>query len=424
MSCSLSLTLRIGILLTVHRTHPLNPGTTVPPTGAMATALLASLFPSSSQSSSHQILAALRGQYGTVGLYSALQRVFLLFGLIAAPTCWIIDAPFGRFGTPKWLAVPGGPAWLLMELVAPLAFLAGLSLPLTTTTTSPLPSLSHLLWGPQTPSLSETLSSLPRARLILVLAFLIHYTNRSLLSTWRNPSRARMHLAVPLSASLFNLANGLTLGMQIGGGFPAAAAAAREGGGIASWRAYEGDGLAGEGWARGVFYCGMGMWTIGFLSNIYHDEVLYSLKRDKKKQPSSTSSSSSGVKKSAASESSSRYSIPPRSKGLYRFVSHPSYTSEWLEWLGFLLCTLSLGPSPFPSFASTLHHTGKRLVPLPPVLQPLREWYLQPAAVFVLMEVAIMLPRATRGHRWYERTFGKKEWDEKGQKWVVVPGVW
>lgn len=34
--------------------------------------------------------AGLAGQHGSVGLYSALQRCFIAFGLAAAPTCWLI----------------------------------------------------------------------------------------------------------------------------------------------------------------------------------------------------------------------------------------------------------------------------------------------------------------------------------------------
>lgn len=34
--------------------------------------------------------AGLLGQHGSVGLYSALQRCFVAFGLAAAPTCWLI----------------------------------------------------------------------------------------------------------------------------------------------------------------------------------------------------------------------------------------------------------------------------------------------------------------------------------------------
>lgn len=331
------------------------------------------------------------------------------------------DAPFGRFGAPSWCSVSGSWGWLVMEIVAPIAFLVGLSAPLTT---SPLLGSSSILaasWQ-HAGRLLEPFHHLPRARLILVIAFLVHYANRSLLSTWRNPSRAKMHLAVPLSAILFNAANGYTLGMFIGGGFV-----------TVTERDFDDDGLAREPWARALFWTGMTIWALGLASNIYHDEVLYSLKRQSSWGSKSTSWLSPSRTTATTNNSHSqqqqqqRYSIPPRSKGLYRFVSHPSYLSEWLEWLGYHLASLSLGPAPFPSFAATLllrAGGGKRPVPLPQALQPFREWYLQPTALFVLMEVAIMWPRATSGHKWYERTFGRKEWQAHGQRWVVIPGVW
>jgi 3-oxo-5-alpha-steroid 4-dehydrogenase 1 len=309
-----------------------------------------------------------------------------------------------------------------MEIVAPIAFLVGLSAPLTT---SPLSSSTITLaasWQ-HAGLLLEPFHHLPRARLILAVAFLIHYANRSLVSTWRNPSRAKMHLAVPLSAILFNGANGFTLGMFIGGGFVAVTESER--------RDFDDDGLAREPWARALFWTGMTIWALGLASNIYHDEVLYSLKRQSQPRESRRGSKPTSPSPSGAATTSKgrsqRYSIPPRSKGLYRFVSHPSYLSEWLEWLGYHLASLSLGPAPFPSFAATLllrAGGGKRPVPLPQALQPWRDWYLQPTALFVLMEVAIMWPRATSGHRWYERTFGRKEWQAHGQRWVVIPGVW
>ncbi|BGP52569.1 hypothetical protein JCM8202v2_000124 [Rhodotorula sphaerocarpa] len=348
-----------------------------------------------------------------IDLSAALQRLFLAFGVFAGPQSWFFDAPFGRFGTLKWLSVSGDAGWLVMEIVSPLAFLYALALPITTSGTQAAASFLRPL---QPAAVLEAWRALPRARAILTAAFLVHYVNRSVISTLRNPGRARMHIAVPLSAVLFNIANGLTLGMYIGGGFGAEGLHAPSPGSQAI-----GDGLAREAWARPLFVTGLALWLVGFVSNIYHDEVLYSLKRQRKSSPSDTKKP-----QDAGADHRQRYSIPPRSKGLYRFVSHPAYSSEWLEWIGFTLATWALGTSPFPSIASTfaLAGGGKRLVPLVAELCPLRSWYLQPPVLFVLQEISVMLPRATRGHWWYEKTFGRKEWSEKGQKWVVIPGVW
>lgn len=332
--------------------------------------------------------------------------------------------------------------WLVMELVAPLAFLVGLSAPISTVTAATASgSGSGWAWVRPSPSTVATaFRALPRARQLLAVAFLVHYANRSLVSTCRNPSRARMHLAVPLSAIVFNAANGFTVGMYVAGGFAdSTAAAGHQDGALVPSGGLRPDSW----WARPLFWIGMTVWLVGFASNIYHDEVLYSLKRERRgpspsPNPATARSQvdtpSSSLSSGGGGGGGSRYSIPPRSKGLFRYVSHPSYLSEWLEWTGYLLATFSLGPAPFPSHAATLVSRGgtkRRLVPLPRELQPfaLGEGrhpllLLSPPALFILLEVVLMLPRATRGHRWYERTFGPERWRTEGQRWVLVPYVW
>ncbi|GAA5958130.1 hypothetical protein JCM21900_002920 [Sporobolomyces salmonicolor] len=347
------------------------------------------------------IWQGLKGHNGTLGFYSAIQRCFITFGLLSSPASFVIDAPFGRFVNSSW-TVDGCLGWLFMELVSPLSFLYFLSL-------SPSPSPSSFL----VPSPSRTLNTLrdlAPARAFLVVLFLIHYSNRSVVSTVRNPSRARMNIAVPLSAALFNLANGCLIGMWIAGGAAGASGAVPKN-----------LGLRNDGSAKVLFGAGAVLWLVGFLSNIYHDEALYALKRSKLR-------STAPRTKTALKD---RYAIP--TAGLYRFVSHPSYTSEWFEWLGFLLCTLALAPAPFPptssstfsltSLFSFFRPSRASLASLPNLLVPLKGWYAQPPALFLWQEVAVMLPRARSGHRWYKRTFGQ-EWEKKGARWVVLPGVY
>jgi len=277
-----------------------------------------------------------------------------------------------------------------MEIVSPIAFF--LSLPLgqyPSITISSSPSYYF-----------DYIRSLPLARQILVLFFLVHYLNRSIISTFVNPSRARMNVLVPISAIVFNVMNGSTMGMWIGGGCTPQSCKG------------DGFGLRDGFYYQALFVIGAIAWIVGLWSNIYHDQILYDLKRDKmKKQKKDNSSTSS-------QEPKHRYSIPQR--GLYRYISHPSYSSEWFEWLGFLLCTLSLSSSPFPptplQFTSSLKSIYSPLVPL-------EGWWLQPPALFLWQEIGVMLPRARAGHEWYEKTFGK-EWEEKGAKWVVIPGVY
>lgn len=386
----------------------------------------AALILISSQPLSMSLVDALRGQYGTVGLFSAVQRLFLSFVPCALAGSFLLgtpaptsgstvarhrsplvapstDAPFGRFGT--WgnaLNVSGDWGWLLMEACSPLAFLWSLAAPLTT---SPL---SH--WPPFSPSaILGALSALPPARKVLATLFLVHYANRSVIGTLRNPGRAPMHLVIPLLSALFNLANGGTLGAWLSAGGRAASTAT---GGTAGLKPPSSSSSSLGSSAPSALFCiGVGLWAAGFAGNIFHDEHLYALKRARRRslaKGKAKASSSSG--KPPAHD---RYAIPTR--GLYALVSHPSYLCEWLEWAGFLLAALQLAPAPFPSSSSTLSGSGS--------LRPFEKWYLQPPALFLLQEVAAMLPRARSGHRWYRETFGK-EWEDKGARWAVLPGLY
>ncbi|GAA5923305.1 uncharacterized protein JCM15063_003603 [Sporobolomyces koalae] len=269
-----------------------------------------------------------------------------------------------------------------MEIVSPIAFV--LSLPLARAFAAPRTPLEYLA------TVVEGFNSLPVARKCLVGFFVGHYANRAVVSTWQNPSRARMNILVPLSAIVFNIMNGSTMGTWVGAG-PSSSRSGLEPGRL------------------GLFLVGSLMWFIGFSSNIYHDHVLYALKRDKLAQTASRK------KKQAGNDPKDRYSIPRA--GLYRYMSHPSYSCEWFEWLGFLICALSLShTTPFPVASKIVSPHWMPLVPL-------AGWYLQPPALFLWQEIALMLPRARAGHRWYEKTFGE-QWHREGAKWVVLPGLY
>ncbi|KAL1835311.1 hypothetical protein VTK73DRAFT_5783 [Phialemonium thermophilum] len=66
---------------------------------------------------------------------------------------------------------------------------------------------------------------------------------------------------------------------------------------------------------------------------------------------------------------------------------YPHYFCEWIEWLGFWIAA---------GFSSV------------------------PAMMFVVNEVAAMLPRAVKGKRWYAEKFGE---EKIRNKWAVIPGV-
>ncbi|SCV67997.1 BQ2448_118 [Microbotryum intermedium] len=356
----------------------------------------------------------LRGDFGVVGLYGAVQRLFITFGLTAGPASFIVDAPFGRWSDHSFMSVDGNIGWMLMELVSLLSFMVAMTL-------SPASSISQI---PKNLTLDlparvvSALASLPKARAVLSVLFLVHYLNRAVISTLRNPGRARMNIAVPLSAMFFNLANGGTMGLWMAGG-----EASKGGNATGTW------GLANNSWARIGFATGVSLWVLGFVGNIVCDEMLYELKKKKMKNGGLTLEQK---KKMSPRE---RYSIP---RGfLYEYISHPSYFTEWIEWIGFTVSSLCLAPSPFPGLAlasidsptftaSLSSLLGRSASPyallrgVPPALRPFSQWYLQPPTVFVMQEILVMFPRAVSGHRWYRSTFGD-EWP-KSRK-IVIPGL-
>ena len=229
-----------------------------------------------------------------------------------------------------------------MELVSPSAFVyAYLHSPLSPLTFGTSPSLS--IGNP-----SAALAGL----------FLIHYSNRAVLSPLRTPSRSKSHVIVVLSAIVFNLVNGSLLGAYLS--------------------SPEGLSYLAGAYERPRFWFGMLLWAAGFVGNIVHDEVLLNIRR--KKQAEDAKKAAEQIAKEK--KKGEHYAIPYGL--LYRYISYPNYFCEWIEWLGF-----ALAASPLPSFQSW----GAFLATItPPVL-------------FFAAEVFTMIPRAVRGHQWYHSKF-------------------
>ena len=102
-----------------------------------------------------------------------------------------------------------------MEIVSPLSFLIAIHLkPNFDPIFFSIPSLSTIS-SFSTIKLFSPIANLPPARAILATMFLLHYFNRAVISSFRNPSRARMSISVPLSAVLFNWLNGFMNGFYI-----------------------------------------------------------------------------------------------------------------------------------------------------------------------------------------------------------------
>lgn len=413
------------------------------------------------------VSVAIFGAGGIPGLNGLTPAsVYLAFGamlktiLFLPPLLMVFDAPFGRF---SWkdskLNFPGRLAFSFMELPAPLFFILAVSTPDPLSHDYHASNASNLWKKLINPSFSH-LQQLPVANLILASLFVIHYTHRAILQPIFGPPRSPSHIMVIASAFLFSVTNGFVLGSWIGGRSPSllvptsllSGKAAIKSVKTASWFAgilprskvaspgldskailpIPHPGLLPSGTStilHPLFILGVLGWAIGFASNVYHDEILFNLRRPDKRGGGPAEGTRGNVHKAEATNGSKnektdisdtsstgqRYEIPQG--GLYSLISFPNYFSEWLEWTFFALAALSqtsLSPLSANSVPLTLAGRIALFLTTAPVL-------------FVLVEIASMLPRAIRGHQWYHSKFGI-EGDNKGgrypsQRKAVIPYI-
>ncbi|ESK90281.1 steroid 5 alpha-reductase [Moniliophthora roreri MCA 2997] len=319
-------------------------------------------------------------------LYDATRKWFVLGSAGLFFATFFINAPFGRFAQKgkSLFLVNGIKAWILMELVSPTCFLytffkSPLSLP--------------VLPGMELPLLS--------AQKVLAAMYLIHYLNRALINPLRTPSRSKAHVIVPLFGVLFNVLNGSLMGSYLSS--PAA-------------RLYLGKNE--NTWGNPLWYIGLGLWAVGFVGNVWHDEILLNIRRRAK---TSGKKKDDDGKKGEKREEGEHYAIPHGL--LYKYVSFPNYFCEWVEWAGF---ALAAAPLPFTELSSSALHTIPSLFSmdtlftlyyLPPSFFAPR---LTPPWVFLLNEIVLMFPRAYKGHQWYKTKFGEAYPKERN---IVIPFV-
>jgi 3-oxo-5-alpha-steroid 4-dehydrogenase 1 len=242
----------------------------------------------------------------------------------------------GKTSTKSILNIPGKLGWFTMEV----------------------PGLALVLYNASRLSPAGILE-LPVPNQILLGMFTMHYVNRAILAPLvLNPSMAPIHLFVWLAALSVQVLNGISIGAWIGryGRVTDAAWAGRENQMI---------------WGAGLF-------TLGLVSNMWHDEELREIRRaevDKRE--------AEAKKKGTKADLSRVYALPER--GLFAYVLYPHYLSEWIEWGGYLL------------------FCGLDCVPL---------------QTFLMLEILSMLPRAYNGWYWYVEKFGRKE---VGNRKAVIP---
>jgi len=252
----------------------------------------------------------------------------------------------GKTSTPSRINIPGALGWFTMEIPGALTLLY---------------TITSLLSArfPNTPLLLA-LHTLPWQNKLMAAMFVSHYIYRAILAPLvLNPSMAPMHPFVWISAAAFQVVNGTCIGAWIGAYGPMTAAQ----------------------WARRPawqIWTGVGIWAVGLLGNVYHDDVLRGIRRDaaKKKEEIKQKKSQNGKEERV-------YQIPEG--GLFKYVLYAHYLCEWIEWAGFWLVG------------------GASCVP---------------ARVFLVNEILTMAPRAWNGWYWYVDRFGR---DKIGDRKAVVP---
>jgi 3-oxo-5-alpha-steroid 4-dehydrogenase 1 len=155
---------------------------------------------------------------------------------------------------------------------------------------------------------------------------------------------------------------------------------------IGGWLAGFGPATEGEWLGRSIgprIEVGIMIFAVGLLANIYHDDELREIRRaaarsQKKKQEQQG-------EKGDVKSVDKVYLVPEN--GLFRVVLFPHYLCEWIEWCGFYMVG------------------GLACVP---------------ARIFVINEVATMLPRALQGKHWYIERFGR---EKIGSRKAVIPGI-
>ena len=128
---------------------------------------------------------------------------------------------------------------------------------------------------------------------------------------------------------------------------------------------------------------GLMIFAVGLLANIFHDDELREIRRAAARDQKSREEAEG--KENQGKGVNKVYRIPEN--GLFRVILYPHYFCEWIEWCGFWV---------------------------------VGGWACVPARIFVINEVAAMLPRALQGKRWYVERFGQAK---LGNKKAVIPGI-
>lgn len=230
------------------------------------------------------------------------------------------------------------------------------------------PGFLTLLYTMRTLPAQHAITDLPWQNKVLAGLFVIHYTYRAILYPLLQPTMSPIHLFVWCFGLFFQLTNGSLIGSWLAAYGPTTAAA---------WDTQ----LRPFGTAQ--FCAGIIVFYGGLAANYFHDEELRQIRRREQRRQERIAREQ-GLKSTKSVDK--HYEIP--SAGLFKVMLYPHYFVEWVEWFGFYMAA---------------------------------GWGCAPAGLFVVNEIAAMLPRAVNGRQWYVERFGE---EKIGKKWAVIPGVW
>ena len=237
-----------------------------------------------------------------------LAWAMIVTALATFVTTLVISAPYGRYSTAKGWGplIPAKLAWFFME--------------------SPnlwIPGIIYVHYSD-----AECASNPYNNRLIMM--FLIHYINRTVLYPLRMPRDANpMPISVCLLAFLYCIWNGLTQSLALG-------------------MVHCEDTISGNFMAIIRFYTGVFIFFTGLAINVYADSTLLNLR---------------GKPINGRRQG---YKIPRG--GMFEYVSCANYFGEILEWFGFALANWSVAAAAFAIF--TFCNIGPRAYNH-------HKWYLQ-----------------------------------------------
>ncbi|OKL59187.1 hypothetical protein UA08_05658 [Talaromyces atroroseus] len=312
---------------------------------------------------------------------------------------WLLDYhPTGKFSLPNSaLNLNGRFSWCVMEVVGPINML--------------------YIFATLPAKFGFTFLDLPLWNKVAGALYVVHYFNRSILNPlFVAPSISPVRLEIFLFAFIFNLFNSSCLaGWIVGYDFTPSLG-------------YLPSPASSMSLQQILPYIGLVTFAYGMIGNIRAERTLWRLRREEAHRRASKKSDQD-VATAAVTDDNKKniyhkvYIIPPP-KGLFRWVLHPHYSLEWLEWFGFVL----VGTAVYPAASRMSQNIPPTSLMTPaPWLYPfsvLAEWlhvpFPWPALVFVMNDVFTMLPQARRGLRWYTAKFGK---DEVAGRSAVIPGI-